>query len=179
MLALRRQVGASLVARSALRNTSMRAMPLMFSQYRSLNTERVSDKEVYDNLVAQRKNRPLSPDLAIYKPQITAVLSGLHRITGVALGGVFYLWILAYGFGPLIGLNVSTAAIASAFGALPVAAKIAAKFLLSLPFTFHSWNGVRHLVWDTTKYLTNKGVIQTGYVCLGLTALSSLALAFL
>lgn len=35
----------------------------------------------------QRKVRPVSPHLTIYQPQITAVLSGLHRITGVAIGG--------------------------------------------------------------------------------------------
>lgn len=35
----------------------------------------------------QRKLRPVSPHLQIYQPQITWYLSGLHRVTGVALGG--------------------------------------------------------------------------------------------
>lgn len=35
----------------------------------------------------QRKVRPVSPHLTIYQPQITMVLSGLHRVTGVAVGG--------------------------------------------------------------------------------------------
>ena len=30
-------------------------------------------------------NRPLSPHLTIYRPQLNSVLSILHRITGVAL----------------------------------------------------------------------------------------------
>ena len=30
--------------------------------------------------------RPLSPHIQIYKPQLTSVLSILHRATGVALG---------------------------------------------------------------------------------------------
>jgi succinate dehydrogenase (ubiquinone) cytochrome b560 subunit len=35
----------------------------------------------------QRKVRPVSPHLTIYQPQITWYLSGLHRITGAAVGG--------------------------------------------------------------------------------------------
>ena len=31
------------------------------------------------------KERPISPHLQVYKPQITSVLSIFHRITGVAL----------------------------------------------------------------------------------------------
>ena len=30
-------------------------------------------------------NRPLSPDIQIYRPQLTSVLSISHRITGIAL----------------------------------------------------------------------------------------------
>ena len=32
-----------------------------------------------------RGNRPLSPHLTVYRPQVTSVLSILHRITGVGL----------------------------------------------------------------------------------------------
>jgi succinate dehydrogenase / fumarate reductase cytochrome b subunit len=40
--------------------------------------------------------RPLSPHLQIYKPQITSVMSIFHRITGVgiALSLVFFVWFL-------------------------------------------------------------------------------------
>ena len=31
------------------------------------------------------RNRPLSPHLQIYKPQITSVMSILHRFTGIGL----------------------------------------------------------------------------------------------
>ena len=42
-------------------------------------------------------NRPLSPHLQVYRPQITSVLSILHRITGVALavGAPLLVWWLA------------------------------------------------------------------------------------
>lgn len=34
---------------------------------------------------------------------------------------------------------------------LPTWAKVSGKFILALPFTFHSFNGIRHLVWDMNK----------------------------
>ena len=48
-------------------------------------------------------NRPLSPHLQIYKPQITSVLSILHRMTGVGLAvGALMLvyWLNAAAYGP-------------------------------------------------------------------------------
>lgn len=41
----------------------------------------------YKILVSQRLNRPVAPHLAIYKWQITSVLSVLERITGAVLAG--------------------------------------------------------------------------------------------
>jgi len=34
---------------------------------------------------------------------------------------------------------------------LPDAVKYLGKFILALPFTFHSFNGLRHLAWDVVK----------------------------
>ena len=47
--------------------------------------------------------RPLSPHLQIYKPQLTSVLSILHRITGIGLGiGTRLLawWLVSAADGP-------------------------------------------------------------------------------
>lgn len=68
---------------------------------------------------------------------------------------------------------------AAAFGALPLAAKFAAKVGVALPFTIHCYNGVRHLVWDFGKQLSNKQVIRTGWTVVGLSITSALALAIL
>ncbi|KAG0676006.1 glyceraldehyde-3-phosphate dehydrogenase 1, partial [Pichia californica] len=122
-------------------------------------------------LVAQRKNRPCSPHLDIYQPQLTWVLSGLHRITGVGLAFGFYAVTCSYAFG-----LVDTASLLGAFSALPVAIKVAFKALASFPFAFHAWNGVRHLVWDSGHEANKKGVYTTGYIVLGLSALSFLGL---
>lgn len=53
------------------------------------------------------------------------------------------------------------------------------KLGLAMPFTYHCINGVRHLVWDTGRFLTNKQVIQTGWAMVGLSTVSALALALL
>lgn len=66
---------------------------------------------------------------------------------------------------------------AAAFGSLPVAAKVATKFAIAMPFTFHSFNGLRHLSWDLGKTFQNKTVITTGYVMLGVSTASALWLA--
>ena len=44
------------------------------------------------------QNRPLSPHLQVYKPQVTSVLSIFHRMTGVALSAGLVLlvgWIFS------------------------------------------------------------------------------------
>ena len=105
------------------------------------------------------------------------ILSGLHRITGVALGGAFYLYALSYVALPALGYTVDAASMAAAFGSLPLAFKIAIKTIAAAPYTLHNWKGFRPLLWDSTRELTVKGVWRTGYVVLGLSAVSTLALA--
>ena len=130
-------------------------------------------------LAKQRLNRPVSPHLSIYKPQITWIGSSLNRITGIALSGGLYAFSLAYLVSPLLGWHLESASLAAAFGALPLAAKIPLKFTLALPFTYHSFNGVRHLIWDLGKQFTNQQVIRTGWTVVGLTVTSALALALM
>ena len=90
-----------------------------------------------------------------------------------------YAFCLAYLVSPYLGLHLESATIAAAFGAWPVAAKVGVKALVAAPFTFHSWNGIRHLVWDTGRQLHLKGVYRTGYLVLGLTAVSTVGLALI
>nr|BAS04498.1 succinate dehydrogenase complex, subunit C, integral membrane protein [Trichophyton mentagrophytes] len=130
-------------------------------------------------LAKQRLNRPVSPHLSIYRPQITWYLSGLNRITGAILSGGLYIFASAYLVSPLLGWHLESASLAAAFAALPIAAKVGMKFTMALPFTFHCFNGVRHLVWDLGKQLTNQQVTTTGWTVVGLTLTSALALALL
>jgi succinate dehydrogenase (ubiquinone) cytochrome b560 subunit len=130
-------------------------------------------------LAKQRLNRPVAPHLSIYKPQIGWIGSSLHRITGVALSGSLYLWATAYLASPVLGWHLESASMVAAMAALPIAAKVALKATLALPFTYHCMNGVRHLIWDTGRALTNPAIIKSGWTVIGLSVTSAIALAFL
>jgi len=88
--------------------------------------------------------RPLSPHLSIYKPQITSMMSILHRLTGVALYAgtalmVWWLWVLAY----------SSTNVFMSFK--ECITSIPGQILLlgwTFAFFYHLSNGIRHLFWD-------------------------------
>ncbi len=88
-------------------------------------------------------DRPLSPHLQIYRPQLTSVLSILHRLTGVALAlgtGLLVWWLAAAAAGP--------EAFAGANGFL---GSVLGRLLLlgwSFALFYHLCNGIRHLFWD-------------------------------
>ncbi len=145
--------------------------------HRPVATQKLTPADSYEILVAQRKHRPTSPNLGIYKMQMTMFCSGMNRITGLTVAVPFYLFSLTYLASPLLGLHLDSATLASAFGALPVAAKVGLKFAAALPFTFHSFNGIRHIIWDTGRAFNNQTVINTGWVAIGSSLLAALYLA--
>ncbi|GAB7351110.1 hypothetical protein MBLNU459_g1573t1 [Dothideomycetes sp. NU459] len=149
-------------------------------QRRLAATQTMSESEASSQILAkQRLNRPVAPHLSIYKPQVTWYLSALNRMTGIALSGPFYLFGLAYLAAPALGWHLESTSLAAAFGAWPVAAKFLTKLLVSVPFTFHSFNGLRHLAWDFALGITNKQVQVTGWSVIGLTFITSALLAIL
>ena len=90
-----------------------------------------------------RVERPLSPHLQVYRPQITSVLSVLHRGTGVSLSlGIFVLlyWLLSIAGGEQAYINAHVV----------LGSWLFKFFYLGWCFCFfyHLGNGVRHLVWD-------------------------------
>ena len=90
--------------------------------------------------------RPISPHLGIYKPQITMVTSITHRITGVALGvGTLLLtwWLIAAATGPE-AFEIVNGFISSWFGRLVL-------FGFTWAMFYHLCNGIRHLFWDAGK----------------------------
>lgn len=102
-----------------------------------------------------------------------------HRITGGILSTGFYLFGTAYLVSPLFGWHLDSASLAAVFASWPAALKVATKFTLALPFTFHGFNGLRHLVWDMAKGFNNRTVVKTGWTIVGLSVTSALALAVL
>ena len=101
--------------------------------------------------VTVKKERPLSPHLQIYRPQITSLLSICHRLTGLSLlfyAPLFSFFLALLVFFPMHGdavFDFFLALAASSFGAV-----FLFLFLLAFFFSlfFHLFNGVRHLVWD-------------------------------
>lgn len=58
-----------------------------------------------------------------------------------------------------------------------MAAKVAAKFAMAVPFTFHGINGVGHLIWDMVRSFQRKQVVAQGWTILGLSIVSAVYLA--
>jgi len=167
----------SMLSQMAFKNT-LRPLALGSSlQSRPLTTQKLTPQDSYEILVAQRKNRPNSPHLQIYRPQITWVNSIMHRFTGAILSGGFYVFGAAYLVSPLFGWHLDSASLVAAFASWPVLAKMLAKFAFAMPFTFHSFNGVRHLFWDMGKQFSNAQVIRTGWITVGVATVSALGLA--
>ncbi|KAL1644381.1 hypothetical protein SLS58_004295 [Diplodia intermedia] len=147
-------------------------------QSRPVATQNIPAVESNHILEKQRLNRPVAPHLTIYKPQITWYGSGFHRITGCAISGGVYLYFMAYTIAPLTGWHLESQSLAAAVAAWPIAAKVGVKTIAALPFTYHCINGLRHIAWDFAVGINNKKVIQSGWTAVGLTAVSTLALAF-
>ncbi len=88
-------------------------------------------------------DRPLSPHLQVYRPQITSILSILHRLTGVAMIGgaaMFTYWIAAATYGPE-AFDRAQGVLGSWFGRLVL-------FGMAVSLFYHLGNGVRHMAWD-------------------------------
>jgi len=111
-------------------------------------------------------DRPLSPHLQVYRPQLTSILSITHRATGVMLGAgsvVLALWLLALAGGP-----ASFARAQAILGSLPGKLLM---FLFTYALLYHLCNGVRHLFWDAgygfeldTVYASGKAVVVVSAV---------------
>jgi succinate dehydrogenase (ubiquinone) cytochrome b560 subunit len=149
--------------------------------FTSLSTtqEPVSPTNAYQILERQRLNRPVSPHLSIYQPQITWYPSILNRITGAVLSGGLYVFGAAYLVAPLFGWHLESATLAAAFGSLGVFTKSVIKTAVAWPFAFHCINGIRHLMWDLGMGITNKQVAQTGWALVGASVLGAVGLALL
>lgn len=105
--------------------------------------------DVRDQLMVARATdgravrRPLSPHLQVYRPQITSVLSIMHRFTGVALS-VGTLLLVAW----LVAAAKSPSAYAAVAGFIGSWIGLVLLFGWTAALFFHLLNGIRHLAWD-------------------------------
>lgn len=115
--------------------------------------------------------RPKSPNMQNYRPQLTSVLSIGHRLSGVGLCfGAFGLtaWLLAGAAGSLRFSTVQTALLS--------APGLVLLFLLTLALFYHLCNGVRHLIWDSVHALELRSIYTGGWVILGVSLILTLVL---
>ncbi|KAJ5792099.1 Succinate dehydrogenase cytochrome b556 subunit [Penicillium pulvis] len=167
-------------ARSVQVGPGLTGLTQRFASPRILNLRYSSHNKPHDAtllVVEQRLRRPVSPHLSIYRPQITWVPSMLTRLTGIALSGGLYLYSTAYLLSPMTGWDIGSESLVAAFSSLPPLAQIAVKFGIALPFVFHSFNGVRILVWDTGRLFTNRQVNWGGWMVVGTSGVFALLLA--
>ena len=109
-----------------------------------------------------RGNRPLSPHLSIYRPQLTSVTSILTRITGNALllaALMIVWWFLAAASGPEY-FALADGVLRSWFGDLVLTLSLWALW-------YHTLAGVRHLIWDAGHALDLDKAYKLGYAVIG------------
>ncbi len=103
-------------------------------------------------------NRPLSPHIQIYRPQLTSVLSITHRLTGVALSAgslLIIAWLAAGAAGPTAYHGVLSF-MRSWIGLLLL-------FGWTFSICFHLCNGLRHLFWDAGRGFELRTIYASGW----------------
>lgn len=108
------------------------------------------------------KERPMSPHLQVYKPQLTSMLSIMHRGSGVFLTlgtPLLICWLAAIAGGP------------QSYEQFQGFASNWFVSLLLLGWTFaifyHLCNGIRHLFWDAGKGFEIQDLYKSGWMVLG------------
>lgn len=108
--------------------------------------------------MANASQRPLSPHLQIYRPQLTSILSISHRLTGVALAAgtaVLALWLIAAAGGADTFALINNH-LAAWYGQVLMV-------FWSFALFYHLCNGIRHLAWDAGWGLDIRTAYLTGY----------------
>jgi len=107
---------------------------------------------------AVEQRRPKSPNIQIYRPQLTSVLSIANRISGVALSIAavgLMIWLIAAASGPQ-----SYSAVQGALGSLIGQIALLA---MTFAFFFHLCGGIRHLAWDAGYGFGLRAIYASGW----------------
>lgn len=120
--------------------------------------------------VSPKRARPLSPNIQVYRPQLTSVLSIANRITGVALSAcavVLVIWLVAAASGPQVYSQFQ-----GTIGSWP--GRI---LLLAATFSFflHFCGGIRHLVWDSVRAFELRQIYASGWLVVASSIVLTLA----
>ena len=111
------------------------------------------------NTVLANSNRPLSPHLQVYRPQLTSVLSILHRAAGVVL--TLGAWLIALWLCALAAGGEWHRLAYEFLNALPGQGLM---FIWTLCACYHLCNGIRHLIWDAGYALELSAAYLSGKI---------------
>ena len=117
-----------------------------------------------------RGNRPLSPHLEIYRPQLNSITSIINRITGNALlvAGILFVWWLVAAAAGAESFATVDGIVTSVIGDLVMLGSLWALW-------WHTLGGIRHLIWDTGRGLDMETADRMGWGIV----IGSVALTFL
>ena len=112
--------------------------------------------------------RPMSPHLQVYRPQLTTTLSILHRLTGLflclgAIALIAWVWLIAAGPDGYLSFV--------AFAKSWMGKLLAATSVFAL--MFHLGNGIRHLFWDAGKGFSLVSTYRSGYAVIAFATLGT------
>ena len=105
-----------------------------------------------------KRTRPLSPNIQIYRPQLTSVLSVVNRISGIALSlyaVALVVWLTAAAAGP------QTYSIVQVFFRSWAGETLL--FGCTLSFFLHLCGSVRHLAWDAGYGFELRAIYTSGW----------------
>ena len=114
----------------------------------------------------KNKNRPISPHLSIYKPQITSILSISHRMSGVfqSVGLLVIIFLLLC---LLMGDNIHQYFMLFAHSLIGRAFL----FFYVLSLSYHLLNGIRHIIWDFGYGFEIRNVHYSGVIIIFFTVI--------
>ena len=109
----------------------------------------------------KRVERPLSPHLQIYRPQLTSISSILTRITGNALivSALLVVWWLLAAATSAEYFDIANAVLTSWFGDIVMTLSV-------LGVWYHYLAGLRHLYFDAGKGLDIPTAEKLGWACI-------------
>lgn len=113
---------------------------------------------------------PRSPNIQIYRPQLTSVLSIANRISGtfltIAAVGLV-AWLIAAAAGPRIYAAVQ-GVLASSIGHILL-------FGATFAFFLHLCGGIRHLAWDAGYGFELRAIYASGWIVVVISIVLTLA----
>jgi succinate dehydrogenase cytochrome b subunit len=116
------------------------------------------------------RDRPLSPNIQIYRPQLTSVLSIANRVSGIVLSIAavgLVAWLIAAAEGPQV-YGAARSALTSLAGRILL-------LVATFAFFLHLCGGIRHLVWDAGYGFELQTIYASGWIVVAASVVFTLA----